>query len=237
MKQALAYFSVIALSFWTSAVALDVQSGVGYHAMDESGAYDCFSGFIGWEQLPNGASGFSSQVDVCYPFTSCTADDFTGDGGPVVGVGWWGVYWNGGVVAPDGFDVSIWADAGGMPAGNPESGGALFYETHADYHETFSGPTEADYCTDFVNGLFVEDGVTYWLGIEAVFCFPPQWGWSTGTGDGVDVWFGFPLLGYPYWTPGVNVFGFTSDMAFLLFDGIGTPTKDTTWSTIKNLYR
>jgi hypothetical protein len=148
------------------------------------------------------------------------------------------VYWNGGVVAPDGFDISIWADTGGMPAGDPESGGALFFETHADYHETFSGATEADYCTNFSGSFYSEPDVTYWLGIQAVFCFPPQWGWSTGVGNGVDVWFGFPLLGYPYWTPGVSAFGFTSDMAFLFFsECIGTPTKDTTWSKVKNLYR
>jgi hypothetical protein len=32
---------VLALSFWGTAIALDVQSDVGYQAMDESGAYDC----------------------------------------------------------------------------------------------------------------------------------------------------------------------------------------------------
>jgi hypothetical protein len=125
-----------------------------------------------------------------------------------------------------------------VPAGDPESGGALLFETHADYNETFSGATEADYCTVLDGSFFDEPDVKYWLGIQAVFCFPPQWGWSTGSGNGVDVWFGFPLLGFPYWVPGAAVFGFTSDMAFLLTLGdIGTPTKDTTWSSIKNLYR
>jgi hypothetical protein len=238
MKKVFAFFSAFALAGVGSAMALDIESGIGYHSMDESGAYDC-DGIVKWEQLPNGGSGFSSQVDVCYPFSSSVADDFVGDGHVTHGVGWWGVYWNGGVVVPDAFEIKIYADAGGMPAGNPDSGPFLFSESTTDYHETFSGATEADYCTNFADpaGFYKEPDVKYWLGIQAVFCFPPQWGWSTGSGNGVDVWFGFPLLGYPYWVPGVSVFGFTSDMAFLLLNDIDSPTEDTTWSTIKNLYR
>jgi hypothetical protein len=245
VKRAVAFFSVLALSLWSSAIALDVQSGIGYHSIDESGAYDC-GGLIYWEQLPNGASGFSSQVDVCYPFDSATADNFVGRGDDVLGASWWGVYWNGGVVVPDAFYVTIYADAGGIPntPPPPTGGGLISWHIPAPgYHETFSGATEADYCfwvqdADPPVPLFAEQDVPYWISIQALFCFPPQWGWSTGTGDGTDVWFGFPLLGYPYWTPGVSVFGFTSDMAFFL-NSIGpiTQARDMTWSTIKNLYR
>jgi hypothetical protein len=244
MKKALAFFSVLALSFWTSAIALDVQSGIGYHNMEDSGAYDC-AGDVYWEQLPNGGSGFSSQVDVCYPFDSATADNFMGDGGSMIGAGWWGVYWNGGVVVPDAFYVTVYADAGGVPNTPPPPGGGglmSWYVPAPFYNETFSGATEADYCFNVENAdpttpFFKEDGVPYWISFQAVFCFPPQWGWSTGAHDGTDVWFGFPLLGYAYWTPGVNVFGFTSSMAFLILVDCVTPTESTTWSTIKNLYR
>jgi hypothetical protein len=245
VKRAVALFSVLALSLWSSAIALDVQSGLGYHSMDQSGAYDC-SGLVYWEQLPNGASGFSSQVDVCYPFDSATADNFVAYDSYLGGAGWWGVYWNGGVVAPDAFYVTVYADAGGVPnTPPPPTGGGLitWYVPAPYYNETFSGATEADYCFNVEDAdppvpLALDGGVPYWISFQAVFCFPPQWGWSTGANDGVDVWFGFPLLGYAYWTPGVNVFGFQSSMAFLLLTQfIGTPTKDTTWSTIKNLYR
>jgi hypothetical protein len=52
------------------------------------------------------------------------------------------------------------------------------------------------------------------------------------------VWVGFPLLGVPYWTAGVNVYGIESDMAFVIYDNSPpVPTLDTTWSAIKALYR
>jgi hypothetical protein len=235
MGKTLVFLSVLAMSPWSGTMAFDVEAGFGCWEVDP-GAYNCV-GSPGWEQLPNGTNSYSSQVDACYPFTSSAVDDFLGNGTGVIGVGWWGLYWNGGIGVPDAFDISIYVDAGGAPAGNPDAGGALFYEQHADYHETYETATSASYCTTFVDPFTDENGLTYWIGIQAVFCFPPQWGWATGAGDGVDVCFGFPFLGIPYWTTGASVFGVTSDMSFaLLSDGM-IPTGATSWSAIKNLYR
>jgi hypothetical protein len=245
MKKVFAFFSAFALAGVGSAMALDVESGFGYHAIDQAGAYDC-DGAVKWEQLPNGVNGYSSQVDVCYPFDSATADNFVGDGETLIGAAWWGIYWGGTPVVPSGFYVTVYADAGGVPNTPPPPGGAgimSWYVPAPFYNETFSSASEADYCFNVADAtppspFLKEDGARYWISFQAEFCFPPQWGWTTGSGDGVDVQFGFPLLGTPYWTAGALVFGVPSDMGFFLLNETdGTPTEDTTWSTIKNLYR
>jgi len=205
-----------------SAAAVDSESGPYTVDTDTHDAFDC-EGEIKWEQMPNGASGLSSQDDACYPFTSEVADDFMGDGETMVGVGWYGVYWNGTPIAPDSFNIHVYADDAGAP-------GELIY-THntTEYNETVGDPY--GYCTQ-VEPFDKEDGVQYWLGIQSVFCFPPQWGWATGDGNGVSSYQLFPLLGIDPWEPT----GF--DQAFLLYnEGAPTPTEDATWSAIKGLYR
>ena len=74
--------------------------------------------------------------------------------------------------------------------------------------------------------------------ITAIFCFPPQWGWANGDGDGVEMHFRSAFFGFPDWVLGTVVFGNFREQSFILYngDGGGTPVDETTWSGIKDLY-
>ena len=227
MKKIAALVSIFAIAVTGSAFAIDSPSGNYTVTTDALDAFDC-EGVIKWEQLPNGVSGLSSQDDQCYPFLSEVADDFMGDGEMMIGAGWWGVYWNGTPIAPDAFNLKVYADGGGAP------GELIYSEAVTDYNETFGDPY--GYCALLSEGVMKMDGMTYWLGVQAVFCFPPQWGYGTGEGSGSEIHFLSAFFGYPDWVPGSVVFGVPYDAAFLLYNGGEVPTEDATWSEIKALY-
>jgi hypothetical protein len=80
--------------------------------------------------------------------------------------------------------------------------------------------------------------VKYHVSIQAVICFPPQWGIATGTGNGVQGSFKSALFGFPSWVPNSTIFGVPYELALLLYAGeTSTPTEEVSWSAIKNLYR
>jgi hypothetical protein len=229
MKKVTALFAICALAAVAANAAPQFSSGPYTVSGDGLDAFDC-TGTIKWEQPPDGASGLSSQDDTCYPFSSECADDFMGDGNSVIGVGWYGVYWNGTPLAPDAFNVRFYSDASGLP------GTQLALTTTSNYNETAGDPY--GYCSD-VDSFSKADGVKYHLSIQAVLCFPPQWGFASGTGNGAQGSFQSALFGFPTWVPNTTVFGIPYELAFLLYndDGGGTPTEEASWSTIKNLYR
>lgn len=233
MKKISAIVAVLAVASSGTALAVDIESGPYAVDLDTQDAYDCGAiDSIKWEQLPNGGSGLASQDDQCYPFLAESADNFMGDGADIVGVGWWGVYWNGTPLPPDGFRISIFADNGGSP------GDLLYTEETGTYNETVGDPY--GYCANLAAPFTKADGVGYHLGVTAVFCFPPQWGYATGDGDGAEMHFRSAFFGFPDWVPGAVVFGTQWDMAFLLYNGDGggtVPTEDATWTSIKGLYR
>jgi len=167
-----------------------------------------------------GANLYSSQLDAAYPFNSQVADDFILEGDALVtDVHWWGGFWGGTAFDPVDFNIYFYADdgTGNAPTGagmaNPEvtalasyffagvTGLPLdpngFYEYHVDLGDPFPCVAEEK----------------YWLVVQAVFNFPPQWGWANT--DGIQLHQavqGFPELGTEYWTdldPAV-------DMAFYL---------------------
>jgi hypothetical protein len=229
MKKLGAFFGVITLAAAGSAFAAPVSSSGPYIVSgDGLDAFDC-SRWIWWEQPPDGASGLSSQDDTCYPFQSECADDFIGYGYGVGGVGWYGVYWNGTPLSPDAFNIRFYSDAGGLP------GTELSLATSSNYNETAGDPY--GYCSDV--DTFVDDsGVKYHVSIQAVFCFPPQWGIGTGTGNGTQGSFKSALFGFPDWVPNSTIFGVPYELALLLYAGeTSTPTEEVSWSAIKNLYR
>jgi hypothetical protein len=229
MKKVTALFAICALAAVAANAAPQLSSGPYTVSGDGLDAFDC-TGTIKWEQPPDGASGLSSQDDTCYPFQSECADDFMGDGQSVIGVGWYGVYWNGTPLAPDAFNIRFYSDSSGFP------GTELSLTTSSNYNETAGAPN--GYCSD-VTAFSKADGVKYHVSIQAVMCFPPQWGIGTGTGNGVQGSFKSALFGFPDWTTNSTIFGVPYELAFLLYndeDG-GTPTEEASWSTIKNLYR
>jgi len=169
-------------------------------------AFDC-DGDVIFEQLPNGTSVAASQDDICYPFAAETADDFVADGSTVTAVGWWGRFWNGSPEPVEEFRLSIYADDDGKP-------GTLLVSTDvATYEETPGKPIR--YCAT-IPPFTGEAGITYHLSIQAVTCFPPQWGWATGKGNGVPAHFRSELFDVPEWVTADEIFPGPYEMAVVL---------------------
>jgi hypothetical protein len=174
-----------------------------------------------------GATGYaySSQLDELYPFVSQIGDDFIiTDNMNVTDVHWWGNFWNGTGFDPCDFYIYIYADdgtgnaptGGGMPDPSPTALATYFFpgvtglpldpNGNYQYNVTLSPPFGAT------------GGVKYWIAIQSVFPFPPQWGWVNT--DGIQLSSsvqGFPLLGTPFW----SALGY--DMAFYLTGEAGCP--------------
>lgn len=157
-----------------------------------------------------GSTALSSQLDTAYPFNSQTADDFLFSAGSIVtDVHWSGTYFNGAALGDPGpaFNIYIYADAGGTPTGGPgdPSGTAL-----ASYNTGVGGAGQVasgtagffDYNYNLTTPFVAAAGVHYWIAIQSINTFPPQWGWGTSTGPAQlnNAKQGFPLLGINYWT-------------------------------------
>jgi hypothetical protein len=173
-----------------------------------------------------GGNSLSSQLDLFYPFVSQIADDFIlTEGMNVTDVHWWGIYWNGTPLDACDFYIYFYADdgtgnaptGGGMPDPSPTALATYFFtgltgqpldpNGFYEYDVTLSSPFPA------------YAGVKYWIAIQAVFGFPPQWGWAqTGGIQLHDAMQGFPLLGYDFWTLDNYV-----DVAFYLTGEPGCP--------------
>ncbi len=163
-----------------------------------------------WEQLPiDGA--LSSQDDLCYPFETKRADNFVASGGEIAGVSWWGSFWNGTASTPDAFRIQFFTDWEGR--GIPDT--QIFSEDVTDFDQTWTGASW-EYCAILSSHFVTVPGETYWVSIQAVHCFPPQWGILEGDGDGVGSVMWSPFFGYDEWTPNEVVDGYTADLAFAL---------------------
>lgn len=188
-----------------------------------------------WDNGPNAGGAMSSQLDTAYPFHSQIADDFllpTGPGGEpawnVTHVEWHGGYWSGNPVPPD-FNIIFYADDG---TGNAPTGGpgdptptALVVHTlpYAAVGEVFNG-VDYDYAATLPTPFVANANTKYWLAIQSIFNFPPQWGWNTsGIMTLHECVMGFPLLGNNYWTNGSVPFGTPRDATFRLY---GNPVPE-----------
>ena len=107
-------------------------------------------------------------------------DNFTlGAGATVTGVAWTGEYFNGSQAPITAFTVSVYSDAGGQP------GASIYSESVAgNGNEAFLGNYGGfDTYTYSVGANFAAAaGTQYWLSVVPDIGFPPQWGWSSGTG-------------------------------------------------------
>jgi hypothetical protein len=172
-----------------------------------------------------GGNSVSSQNDTCYPFVSQVADDFHFEEPTTVAdVHWWGGFWgSGNPIDPLPFWIFFYNDdgtgtaptGGGLPDPGPTAIAAYFFpgvtglpldpNGYYEYHVYLDPPMVFEPCHK------------YWIAIQSVFCFPPQWGWADTAGMQLSSAVqGFPLLGMPFWT----VLGY--DMAFYL-TGEGPP--------------
>lgn len=213
---------------------LQIESGHGYEPVDEAQWINCEGHVVegGWERFPDGVSAYSSQVDASYPFESSVADDFFGTGDTLSGFSWFGVYWNGMPALPEGFNLYIYAnDAGDRP------GALLYSEFRSDCNEMYDTYSTAWYCVDLIEPFPTVPDVRYWLSVECVREYPPQWGWATGRRNATDIWLAFPLPGIERWTRGEDVFGRMSGTAFFaLRRRPWTPVEEHSWSAVKAIY-
>jgi PKD repeat protein len=170
-------------------------------------------------------------LDIEYPFNSQCADDFIlEDDSRVTGVHWWGVFWEGYPPYPNSTDFNIifYADdgTGDMPTGagmyDPTSTALAVYfipQVTGIPFGTYDGNFE--YNITLPEPFNVTADTKYWIAIQAVFPWPPQWGWWTN-GNNPDQLHapvqGLPIMGVPYWTELTH-----GDMAFYLTGHLNIP--------------
>ncbi|KYK20826.1 hypothetical protein AYK24_09645, partial [Thermoplasmatales archaeon SG8-52-4] len=174
------------------------------------------------------ANLYSSQYDNCYPFVSQVADDFIFEADTEVwDVHWWGSFWNGDPFDPVDFWIYFYKDDG--TGGAPTGGGMADPSPTAIASYFFAGVSGT---LDPTSGLYEYEVILdppflaiasehYWIAIQAVFCFPPQWGWANT--DGITLSSavqGFPFIGTLFWT----VIDPEVDMAWYL-TGEGEPCE------------
>lgn len=184
--------------------------------------------------LPTGSTGYSSQLDLAYPFNSQTADDFTlqPGGNIVTDVHWWGTWWNPGAPGnATAFNIIFYADAGGVPtgAGMPDptpTAIAVYTIPFASVNEALDPTYTPWYSYDAVLSppVVLSPSDHYWIAIQSVNNYPPQWGWVTTGALAGNANQGFPLLGVPYWTHLVPANGTGTEMAYYL-TGIPEPAS------------
>jgi PEP-CTERM motif len=133
-----------------------------------------------WDGTGN---AYSSQNDPgTFGNFATVYDNFTlGAGGTINDVQWYGEYFNPPVQGPIlDFTVAFYADSGGVP------GTTLFTETvSGTANETFLTTVNGFpvYTYDLsINPFVAAAGTQYWVSVEPTLFFPPQWGWSSGTG-------------------------------------------------------
>lgn len=174
-------------------------------------------------------NAYSSQLSTggTFSFASQVADDFSlAANATVQKIRFWGAYFNG-VPAPiSSFNVLVYADAGGQPTGTPgdPTGTALHSfsvsATVLDTGAPFSlgSSNILQYDVSLGAGFLATAGTTYWIAIQAVVDFPPQWGWASqavGGGDPLGQW--MPYAGFTNWRTNVH----TEHTQFQLFSGTG----------------
>lgn len=172
----------------------------------------------------------ASQFDTVFPFDAGAADDFTLDHSGQ-GDGSWNitdVHWSGGYFGPGfpgqspitDFNIIFWPDAGGVPAGGngvglpPIYGDALaIYNIAGNANETLApggdGVNQFDYWVDLPVAFNAAANTTYWVEIQPVFPFPPQWAFQRTFGqvNGARAVQGFDALALAFWSPA----GFDAD--------------------------
>jgi hypothetical protein len=129
----------------------------------------------------------------------------------------------------------VMLDSMGTPlqqgAGRPEPfshPGELLYEHECHvYNEEYDPDSgQYHYFQDFEGHLFEQiAGTIYWVSIQAVLVFPPQWGWC----ESADLWNDEGVVksvypfGLPDWTPLSEPLGYPVEFAFILYGADGLP--------------
>ncbi|MHC4427529.1 MAG: hypothetical protein ACYS0D_02880 [Planctomycetota bacterium] len=132
---------------------------------------------------------------------------------------------------PFDFNVILYADRGdgNAPTGGPDdpTATALYVETfsHDEVHQTPTGdPDRFTYYVLLTDPFVVAADTKYWLAVQGIGDFPPNWGWSATSGITLhEAVMGYPLIGVPYWTNTSSELGTAYDMSFQL---VGTAVAE-----------
>jgi PEP-CTERM motif len=113
-----------------------------------------------------------------------TYDNFTlGSAATITNLAWTGGYFNGAPSAITSFTISFYSNSGGVP------GTTLSTVTIAgDANETVLDAADEIFTYNDTVSFAAAAGTEYWVSIVANIGFPPQWGWSTGTGGDGDAY-------------------------------------------------
>jgi hypothetical protein len=182
------------------------------------------------------SSAYSSQLDTVYPFNSQVADDFVlqSGGNTITDVHWWGIWWNAG---PPGnataFNIIFYADDPANP-GKPTGSGMADPTSTNIAIRTLAASAVGETADPFNVAGFHYDAVLsppvtlapghYWMAIQSVNTFPPQWGWADNGATAGNACQGFPLLGYAYWQQPIPNTVTGREMAFYL-TGVPEPAS------------
>jgi hypothetical protein len=223
-----------------ASVALAAPTAVG-PASSGTGNFEYEAGRdIKWSQLPfNGGNALASQYDYVYPFYSESSDDFEClDGDPITAVEWWGQYWNPGYPPyAEYFVIRFYDNIPAPPFSQP--GNLLYVYESFDYTEEYDPAVDQFHYYAEIPPFYQTLGEIYWVSFQAVLVFQPQWGWCECDPQyywGDEAVMDFALLGIPRWTTMTNATGAYAEMSFVLH-GPASPVEDSSWGSIKALYR
>ncbi len=221
---------VIAMIFSSFAIAIDpitdielevstkVQKNINNHITTHNFNRD----EIVWDNggINDTSKAMASQLDTVYPFNAQVADDFQFEADTLItGVHWWGAFWNpGGGPNPADFNIILYADAEGVPTGagmpDPTPTALIVYFIPQVLGVSTGIADEYEYEVVLPEPFMALANEKYWIAIQWVGIFTPQWGWSTN-GANPDLLSpavqGFTIMSIPFWT--VHQYG---DQAFYL---------------------
>ena len=213
---------IVAWLVCQSSAAISYSQNVGE---SQSVVFDNISANVG---LDSAGASPASQIDSAFPFEAGAADDFVLAASPqcrweITGVQWTGKYWgDAGPGSISGFRIVFWADVDGIP----RSGTAAIPDVQqaiATYNVAGSAgelpsqggmPGAFDYEAFLPQPLEMMPGVRYWIQIQAIAPYPPQWGLHiTPNRQGLGPVQYFDLLSLPAWAPVPD----EGDLAFRIF--------------------
>jgi hypothetical protein len=224
LKGAVVLLIAMAMVFSTVAIA-DTQTNdiTPELSTTHSGSANGARGSVVWDNGMDYSGLGAAQIDEQYPFYAECADDFHFEvDTEVCDVHWVGGYWQ------TGYNEAHWPwqitfyydDGSGERPGNVFIGPFVFDNTQ--YTETLIEDTGTsiyyEFGVDLPENYFFPACEKFWISIQGIGIFPPQSGWGLHQDDFQlhEMVFRSELLGFPDWTDGFDVFGYSADMCFQL---------------------
>ena len=139
-------------------------------------------GEILWDNGDPGILVIASQLDNNIPMNAQSADDFLFEEDTnIFGVGWYGGFWNGEPTDVGDFNIFFYEDdgTGNSPTGegteHPETTALQSYQFENVVGEEIIDFSYA-YEVDLDPPFNAQHGVKYWIVIQMIIDYPPQWG-------------------------------------------------------------